>query len=347
VARPWLIRGPALLIVLVTSVRPVVAQPSQTMIGQTFPSVVMVVARDSDAQPLAVGSGFFVTPDLIATRRSLLAGATSVGIKPVGTDSIHTVMGLVAEDTEWNVALLAVRGLTAAPLTFADARDLYMGAPVTALGVPQGVEGVVERGVVSGVRRIGDLRVLQVTAALGPGLCGGPVIDEDGQVVGMSHAILDGAWSVALAIPGAQVKALLEKAGTPRPYPAVGDTLSLGLDRELREIKDGVEVTLVEYTRSGFAFSLQNNTMEEIGSVRVRVILYALESDEMVDFIDHLHGRLFGSSDPASVIPPGMARRVSVSFPRETWDVFTDYQSGTGFIYGRHEIRVLDWTVAR
>ncbi len=346
-ARPWLNLGIILLSVAVTSVRPIAAQQSQTMLRQTLPSVVMVVARDSEAQPLAVGSGFFVSPGLVATRRSLLVGATSVGIKPAGTDSIHTVEGLVAEAPEWNLALLAVRGLTAPPLAFADSRDLYMGTLVTALGVPQGVEASVERGVVSGVRRIGDLRVLQITAALGPGLCGGPVVDESGRVIGMSHAVLDGAWSVNLAIPGAQVEALLEKAGTPRPYPAARDTLSLGLDRELREIKDGVEVTLVEYTRSGFAFSLQNNTMEEIGSVRVRVILYALETDEMVDFIDHLHGRLFGSSDPASVIPPGMARRVSVSFPRETWDVFTDYRSGSGFIYGRHEIRVLDWTVAR
>jgi hypothetical protein len=61
-----------------------------------------------------------------------------------------------------------------------------------------------------------------------------------------------------------------------------------------------------------------------------------------------VYGRAaFGGQDPEAVIPPGLAKRVSVTFRTQTWNLFTDYESGSGFSYGRHEIRILDWTVVR
>jgi len=132
----------------------------------------------------------------------------------------------------------------------------------------------------------------------------------------------------------------------PRAFPAPVDSPRVGLHNLFRSIREGVEVTLESYARSGFNFSLKNLTTEPIGSVKFRVILYARDTDEVIDFVEMTYGRsAFGGQDPEAVIPPGLAKRVSVTFRTQTWNIFSDYASGTGFTYGRHEIRVLDWTI--
>ena len=57
---------------------------------------------------------------------------------------------------------------------------------VVAVGSPLGLSGTVTRGILSAVRRVDDQTFLQIDAAISPGNSGGPLLSEDGQVIGIN-----------------------------------------------------------------------------------------------------------------------------------------------------------------
>jgi hypothetical protein len=338
---------PAILAVGVSAVA-TRAQSARLAAQKVYPSVVLVLVDDAGHQSTAQGSGFFVAPGMVVTNRHLVEGAAFVSVKTVKEDSVHSVTGVLAEDLDRDLVLLGVPGIAAPILPLGHSREVLIGDTILVVGNPLGVEGTFAQGIVNGVRWIGGAKLMQITAVLTPGLSGGPVVDTEGRVVGVSVGLREGDNYLGFALPAEYLTELMGKSGLPRPYPAPADSPLVGLQRMFQSLREGVEVSLESYARSGFNFSLKNLTTEPIGSVKFRVILYTRDTDEVIDFVDMVYGRsAFGGQDPEAVIPPGLAKRVSVTFRTQTWNLFTDYASGSGFTYGRHEIRILDWTVVR
>src|SRR5437899_6578291 len=77
---------------------------------QTFPSVVMLVTEDSHGQPLAIGSGFFVKENVIASNAHVIEGAVGGYAKLVGQDQKYDLRGTIAIDRRNDLVLLAVDG---------------------------------------------------------------------------------------------------------------------------------------------------------------------------------------------------------------------------------------------
>jgi hypothetical protein len=324
------------------------AQQARLTAQKVYPSVVLVLVDDAKHQPVAQGGGFFVAPGMVVTTRHLVEGAAFVSVKTVEEDSVHAVTGVLAEDAGRDLALLGVPGLAAPALPLGHSREVLIGDTILAVGNPLGVGGTFAQGIVSGVRRVGEAKLMQLTAAVTPGLAGGPVVDTEGRAIGVAIGLREGDNDLSFALPAEYVTDLRGRAGIPRPFPAPLDSPRVGLYQSLRSIQGAVAVTLESFARSGLNFSLKNLTTEPIGLVKFRVILYARDTDEVIDFVDMVYGRsAFGGQDPEAVIPPGLAKRVSVTFRTQTWNLFTDYASGSGFTYGRHEVRILDWTVVR
>jgi S1-C subfamily serine protease len=93
------------------------------------------------------------------------------------------------------------------PLIIVSSFTLKVGDPVIVVGTPYGLAGSMSNGIISALNRtitidqISITNVIQTTAPLNPGNSGGPVMNYQGQVVGMATAIIQESQGIGLAIP--------------------------------------------------------------------------------------------------------------------------------------------------
>ncbi len=154
------------------------------------------------------GSGFIIDPaGYIVTNNHVVEGADKIVVTlSDGTELPARVMGV---DALTDVALVRVSSPKPLPaVTFGDSRGLEVGDWVLAAGNPFNIGGSVTAGIVSARgRNIGEGPFddfIQIDAPLNPGNSGGPVFDENGQVVGMNTAIVSpsgGSVGIGFAIP--------------------------------------------------------------------------------------------------------------------------------------------------
>jgi serine protease Do len=242
----------------------VLAERFEAVIRQTSPSVVSVEAVKPPApgrtKPTEEsGSGVVVRIDgvpgtLIITNNHVINGAKADQITVHLPDEKIVKPSKVWADPESDVAALKVEadGLVPAPL--ADSDRVREGNWVLAFGSPFGLNRTVTHGIISARDRgqvsLGStIRIkefLQTDAAINPGSSGGPLVNLDGEVVGINTAIASHSGSnsgVAFAIPINMVKRvvrqLVDRGAVSRGYLGVqlaqaieaDDALRLGLDR--------------------------------------------------------------------------------------------------------------------
>src|SRR5207245_6657549 len=94
---------------------------------------------------------------------------------------------------------------------------VQVGESVYAGGKPVGLEGTFSPGIGSSIREVGTDKLLQITAPISPGSSGGPVLNEKGEVIGVSVATFRGGQNLNFAIPSNYLKTLLGKAGPAKP----------------------------------------------------------------------------------------------------------------------------------
>lgn len=140
------------------------------------------------------GTGFFITPN------GYLITAHHV-VKDVAVIQILTDKGLksakvVRVDAANDIAVLKIDGIQTTALSVQSSRDVKVGQEIFTLGYPniqfQGTEAKYTQGNISSLSGIGDdPRLFQISAAVQPGNSGGPLLDAEGQVVGLVVAKLD------------------------------------------------------------------------------------------------------------------------------------------------------------
>lgn len=167
------------------------------------PSIVRVRRLDADEDQnteQGVGTGVvIVDTGVILTNLHVVAGSERVGV--VFADGTESDADLVSVQPEHDLAVIQARLLPddLMPATMRSTRGLRLGDRVIAVGYPFGIGPSLTAGVVSGLRR--DYRnrdgeqlmtnLIQFDAAANPGNSGGPLVTEDGQVVGIVTAILN------------------------------------------------------------------------------------------------------------------------------------------------------------
>ncbi|MBY0401638.1 trypsin-like peptidase domain-containing protein, partial [Myxococcota bacterium] len=116
---------------------------------------------------------------------------------------------LVGADPNNDLAVLRILTDDALPFTPpGDSHDLMVGEPVIAIGNPFGFSNSVTTGVISALDRSLNARgsfafhgLLQTDAAINPGNSGGPLLNAEGELVGINAAIFGGAQGIGFAIP--------------------------------------------------------------------------------------------------------------------------------------------------
>lgn len=147
------------------------------------------------------GTGFFIGPDSVLTNVHVIEGSAFVKVKL--TDG--TVLGGRVDRTLPNVDLALLRTDRPHPQRYAlelgSIEGVRQGQEVVAIGAPLGLQSTVTRGIVSAIRNMGGIILIQTDAAINPGNSGGPLIDRSGRVIGINTLRMGGqAQSLGFAV---------------------------------------------------------------------------------------------------------------------------------------------------
>lgn len=245
--------------------------------SDAFRSVVLLVVEDDKRQPLSLGSGFIVQEGLLVTNAHVIDGATTGYAKLIGKPRKYEITGIVARNELHDLALLKVEGMTAPEMAIADSTSVAVGDPIYAIGNPKGLEGTFSAGIISGVRKLEHGALLQITAPISPGSSGGPVVNVDGQVVGIAVATFRGGQNLNFAVPASEIRKLLSEQG---PLKSLGGQTHSSGRSILNEVGGtnlvtGVEGTAFNWSGGGmFAFTFQNKLRETVKDIQCLVIFY-------------------------------------------------------------------------
>ncbi|MEO6885120.1 MAG: trypsin-like peptidase domain-containing protein [Jatrophihabitantaceae bacterium] len=188
------------------------------------PSVVTINVNSKSEQD--TGSGVIIRPDgYILTNNHVIANATAGAATgaAAGTMSVTLADGrvstatVIGTDVSDDLAVIKVPLTGLSPATFASSSALVVGQTVVAVGAPLGLSDTVTSGIVSNTARpvqTGDtssnqavFNAVQTDAAINPGNSGGPLVNLDGNVVGINAAIATDQSSGGLQVPGQQSQA--------------------------------------------------------------------------------------------------------------------------------------------
>jgi len=176
-----------------------------------------VFGYGTERQAQSLGSGFIIDRNGIAvTNAHVVEGASRITVTLLDGREIEA--DLLGLDRDADIAVLKVKatGLPAVPL--GHSADLMIGESVIAIGNPFGLSNTVTTGVLSAVgRTVPSERgerlftdFLQTDASINPGNSGGPLVNIQGDVIGINSAIISGATGIGFAIPADRARRVID-----------------------------------------------------------------------------------------------------------------------------------------
>jgi serine protease Do len=195
-------------------------QTSKTIKGQAMPNfedfffgIPRGQGRELERQVPSLGSGFVISSDgYIVTNNHVVEGVDS--IKVAFNDGTELGAKIIGRDPKTDIALIKVEtdeALFALPL--GDSSKVRPGEWVVAIGNPFGLGHTVTAGIVSAKHRVigqGSYDdFIQTDAAINPGNSGGPLLNLEGEVIGINTAINPRANTIGFAVPINMAKQIL------------------------------------------------------------------------------------------------------------------------------------------
>jgi 2-alkenal reductase len=224
-------------------------------------------------QSSALGSGFvWDKQGHIVTNNHVVENGTEISV--MFSDGFVVPATLVGMDSNSDLAVLKVDmpADRLAPLTLAPSADVHVGQAAIAIGNPFGLEGTMTLGIISAVGRSLPVQtgissgasytipnIIQTDAPINPGNSGGVLLNDQGQVVGVTNAIESTTQAnagIGFAIPSAIIEkvvpALINDGKYAYPYIGIsGTTLSYNLNKAMNLSEDQRGVLVAEVTSGG------------------------------------------------------------------------------------------------
>lgn len=162
------------------------------------PYIWTVTAKRKAPNDGALGTAVAVTPSILATNCHVISGAAEITLTQEREKYQATI---VAADIKRDLCLLEVKGKlpfvgNAMPLTKID-----IGSAAYAIGNPQGLSLTFSNGIISGIRHVAGRDFIQTTAPISRGSSGGALIDDKGNLLGITTFYLQGGQAMNFAIP--------------------------------------------------------------------------------------------------------------------------------------------------
>jgi S1-C subfamily serine protease len=236
---------------------------SQLAAEETEPSPFNPFGEESSGGGTATGSGIVVDSEgHILTNNHVVEGADKITVKLGESDTTRSAE-VVGTDPSSDLALLKVDAPASEldPIELGDSSQVEVGDPVVAIGNPFGLDRTVTSGIVSALQRqiqapdgFSISNVIQTDAAINPGNSGGPLINAEGEVIGINSQIetggsgSNGNVGIGFAIPintaKSEIASLIKNGEVEHAYLGIsGGNITPELAKELNlPVKEGVIV---------------------------------------------------------------------------------------------------------
>ena len=198
--------------VVVSDVSGIVEKVAHSVVG-------IITETYSDFSQSYSGSGIIISKDgYIITNNHVVEGGGSFTV--VLYDNSNYPAYLIGADSQSDIAVLKVEGNNFQPAEFGDSDALKVGGAAIVIGCPGGVslQGSTTMGIISGINRNlsvngNTMSLIQTDAAINPGNSGGPLINQYGQVVGVTSVKISAEdyEGIGFAIPIDTVKPIVEQ----------------------------------------------------------------------------------------------------------------------------------------
>jgi S1-C subfamily serine protease/Tfp pilus assembly protein PilF len=197
------------LINILPQEKPVENLPS--LIKRIKPSTIIIFVYDDKGEFLKLGSGFFISQNGdVITNYHVIQGASSAEIK-TADGKTYPITYILAGDEQSDIIRLSVDipSQDVYPLSLSQTIP-EVGERIIVYGSPLGLENTVSDGIVSAIRDIPDYgRIIQITAPISPGSSGSPVLNLQGEVIGIASFQMIEGQNLNFAIPSEKIASLI------------------------------------------------------------------------------------------------------------------------------------------
>jgi serine protease Do len=260
-----------------------------------------------------MGTGIIVDErGYVLTNRHVAYNA--IGIVATLSDGTKYNATVEVLDASNDLAILRLPTAKKLPtLSFGPGNDLMLGETILAVGNPYGFDGTVTTGIISGLNRTIEVneekltRIIQTNAAINPGNSGGPLININGEVIGVVVALRDGAQCIAFAINAETAKSWLVKHLNAVKVSSVTHGL-VTAEQVQEEGKDRQKVVVHEVLAEARAGLRKGDVIVQIGSLKV---------NNRFDLERAIWGYKPGDKLEATVLREGETRKVSLTLTDE------------------------------
>jgi S1-C subfamily serine protease/Tfp pilus assembly protein PilF len=190
---------------------------AQQLFAYASPAVVKIIVSDKNDRPICQGSGFFVNDQgFVITNFHVIAGGSKAKIL-LSSGISEDVVGVCGATQTVDLALLQTNHHSRTVLPLHAGNSEPIGAQVYAIGSPLSMTNTLSSGLVSGYRLMGFVPCIQTTAAISPGSSGGPLLNDRGEVIGVTSMTRLGGQELNFAINALEVQYLVAHPTAVRP----------------------------------------------------------------------------------------------------------------------------------
>jgi len=306
-----------LFMLLIGGISVAVAKVPEAVLAKKKAVVTLYIEQNK--KTIASGSGFIVTENgIVVTNNHVIEpwneSKDSLLYIKNADGTFLTPVELIASDANKDVALLKVKETNLPFIQLSDSTPIE-GEDVVVIGSPLGLETTITSGIISSIR--GEDGFLQISAPISPGSSGSPVLNSNGEAIGMATLLMKGGQNLNFAIPTNYIVAPIrnlskkledlekreilelkkEEASAPASPPALESNPEGGIPDhfvKILSLQNSAEYTYAEYDEDGtkgwVAFKSDGDAKEKL--VPGDYVVFP-DSAPMIDFQSKGLGKTF------------------------------------------------------
>ena len=253
---------------------------------QAMPGVVVIHGMNDQGE--VSGSGFLISNNgTIITCLHVIEEMRSGAIQ-LSDGDIYNAFTIRAYDERRDIAIIQIAGFDLPHLELGNSNDVTPGEMVIVIGNPLGMEKTITTGVVSALRNYEGIgKVIQTDAAANPGNSGGPVLNMEGEVIGIVNFKLRGSENLNFAIPINYARGLLETMGKEMALSDLGKVRSSPGEMFGAAGRKGLGRTVLPGKNIQYLGEIETLYVDDLGDERIREkLIVRLARDRMIRIVD-------------------------------------------------------------